>query len=118
MQLTEHFALHEFRCPCGECPEIKPEMSLLIVLEHARKRFGNRPVTINSGLRCPAYNAKIGGAPDSRHLYGDAADIAIDKINPMHVAGWFIEQPYANLLGVGQYPTHTHIDVRGYKARW
>jgi uncharacterized protein YcbK (DUF882 family) len=30
---------------------------------------------INSGFRCSAHNAKVGGAADSRHLHGDAVDV-------------------------------------------
>lgn len=30
---------------------------------------------VNSGARCPAYNRKIGGAPNSAHTYGKAVDL-------------------------------------------
>lgn len=30
---------------------------------------------IVSGYRSAQYNARIGGAPDSRHIHGDAADL-------------------------------------------
>lgn len=33
------------------------------------------PVIISSGYRCERLNAAVGGEPDSRHLFGDAADI-------------------------------------------
>ncbi|RMH39677.1 MAG: hypothetical protein D6689_15865 [Deltaproteobacteria bacterium] len=33
------------------------------------------PLVINSGFRSPPYNASVGGATRSRHMYGDAFDI-------------------------------------------
>lgn len=36
--------------------------------------FFNVPLYINSGFRCPALNAAVKGAKNSRHLYGQAAD--------------------------------------------
>lgn len=36
--------------------------------------FYGAPRTITSAYRSPAHNAKVGGKPNSRHVYGDAAD--------------------------------------------
>lgn len=117
MQLTKHFSDHEFRCPCGECEPVLPPMALLILLETIRIYY-NRPVYITSGHRCADYNAKVGGAPDSQHLTASAADFTLKKIEPKWVADRLERQPYANLLGIGWYSTHTHVDVRGHAARW
>ena len=35
----------------------------------------SKPITINSGYRSPAVNARVKGADKSAHLYGRAADI-------------------------------------------
>jgi len=35
-----------------------------------------RPLVLNSGYRCPALNKAVGGAKDSQHLKGEAADIS------------------------------------------
>ena len=45
-------------------------------LEVLRERSGG-PVRINSGYRSPQLNRKIGGAPNSNHLTGCAADIRV-----------------------------------------
>ena len=45
-------------------------------LEMLRERSGG-PVRINSGYRSPQLNRKIGGAPNSNHLTGCAADIRV-----------------------------------------
>ena len=39
---------------------------------HAKK-----PVHVNSAYRCPDLNRKIGGAPSSQHMLGQAADITL-----------------------------------------
>ena len=44
------------------------------VLDPLREAVG-RPITVNSGYRGPALNARIGGATSSQHLTGQAADI-------------------------------------------
>jgi hypothetical protein len=44
------------------------------VLDPLRDAIG-QPVKVNSGYRAPAVNKKIGGASDSQHLHGMAADI-------------------------------------------
>lgn len=44
------------------------------VLDPLREKYG-KPIKINSGYRSPLVNAAVGGAKNSDHLYGFAADI-------------------------------------------
>lgn len=44
------------------------------VLNPIRELCG-RPITVNSGYRCPALNKAVGGATSSQHMTGEAADI-------------------------------------------
>ena len=44
------------------------------VLQPLRDIYGES-ITINSGYRSPAVNKKIGGAKNSQHINGEAADI-------------------------------------------
>lgn len=53
------------------------------VLQRVRDHFGI--VNISSGYRSPELNAAIGGAPNSQHTKGEAADIEL--INP-RVSNW------------------------------
>lgn len=118
MQLTEHFADHEFECPCGECePTVSVDLALLIVLEAIRSEFAV-PVTVNSGIRCIAYNRSIGGAKNSQHLYGRAADIWLPSTPARAVQSWIDRQPWRGRVGMGHYDNFTHIDTRGTRARW
>ncbi|MEG1140900.1 MAG: D-Ala-D-Ala carboxypeptidase family metallohydrolase [Clostridia bacterium] len=56
--------------------EVEANIELLItkVLDPIREAF-NKPIYINSGYRCSALNKAVKGAPDSSHLYGEAADL-------------------------------------------
>ncbi len=67
------FRPEEFKCPC--CGQGSPALMLVLWLDLFRAAWGT-PVKINSGFRCPAHNAEVGGAAKSRHLLGCAADIA------------------------------------------
>ena len=51
-------------------------LTLLVdkVLDPIRKAWG-RPIVVNSGFRCDRLNKLIGGASNSDHKYGRAADI-------------------------------------------
>ncbi len=44
------------------------------VLDPLREKFG-APIIITSGYRCPALNRAVGGATNSQHTKGEAADI-------------------------------------------
>lgn len=44
------------------------------LLDPIREKWG-KPITVNSGFRSKALNAKVGGAKNSEHMTGCAADI-------------------------------------------
>lgn len=115
--VSEHFKLSEFKCRhCGEThPDGVPD-ALLGYLEDIRAHFG-KPVNINSGYRCPTHNAEVGGAKQSQHMLGKAADIWIGGVDPQKVRD-YADEMIGDGGGVGDYDTFTHIDCRGYKARW
>lgn len=56
--------------------EVKKNLVALIenILDPLRMEYG-KPITVNSGYRCPALNKAVGGVPTSDHLRGMAADI-------------------------------------------
>lgn len=114
-KLSEHFSSNEFTCRCG-CGANQVSAELIKVLEDARTHFAV-PITIVSGRRCPAHNAKVGGAKSSQHLLGTAADIQVKGIQPAAVSAYF-EGKYPGRYGVGRYATFTHIDVRTGPSRW
>ena len=44
------------------------------ILDPLRERYG-KPITVNSGYRCPALNKAVNGSKTSQHVEGLAADI-------------------------------------------
>ena len=87
------------------------------VMEEVRSLLGDRPIKVNSWYRDPATNRRVGGASRSRHLSGDALDFVVQGMSPSQV--------YAKLNpwwgargGLASSSVFTHIDARGYKARW
>ena len=113
--LSEHFSRYELQCRCG-CGYYRHNQTLIDVLEDVREHFG-RPVKINSGCRCYAHNATIGGVKNSQHIHGTAADIKVDGVEPLKVWGYLVKK-YPDRYGIGQYDTFTHLDVRPGKGRW
>ena len=107
------FKPEEFKCPC--CGQGEPAQALVLWLDMFRAAWGY-PVKINSGFRCPAHNAEVGGAERSRHLLGCAADIApifkhrtsgeLEKFKALArrmfaLPGWEVKE----------YPTFIHVAV-------
>lgn len=66
-------------------------------------------LVINSGYRSPDYNAGVGGATWSRHMYGDAFDIDPVAVSLTTLAA-ACEGEGAGWVGV--YETHVHCDWR------
>ena len=121
--LTANFSKSEFNCNCG-CE--MPENVLDNVEAHAQnlqtlRDFCGSSIVINSGYRCPTYNAKIGGASKSQHMTGNASDIVISNMSDNEVADiveGLIRIGAIEEGGLGRYNTFTHYDRRGNKARW
>lgn len=114
-KLSANFTVKEFACQNGE-DTVLVAPRLVMVLQSVRSHF-NKAVTISSAYRTPEYNKKVGGAAQSQHCYGTAADIQIKGVSPVVVAS------YARSLmpdwgGVGIYANFTHIDVREERADW
>lgn len=57
-------------------PEVEKNLTLLVenVLDPLREIYG-KPITVNSGYRCPELNKAVGGSKTSDHVKGFAADI-------------------------------------------
>jgi len=77
-------------------------------------------LTITSGYRCPAHNAKEGGHPRSKHMAGGALDIAIpDGVDPLDYYRAAMEVPRLAKGGIGLDPQRrfAHHDF-GAARRW
>ena len=71
-KLSRNFILAEIQSKCG-ADEVLIHPGLMIALQQLRDKFG--PIGISSGYREPEHNASVGGAAESLHIYGMAADI-------------------------------------------
>lgn len=117
--VSPHFRQSEFACNhCGEIHPTNPTPPAVVLdwLEDIRAHFGG-PVNVNSGYRCPTHNKNVGGAPNSYHVQGQAVDFWLPHVSPS-VIHEYVVKLVGDAGGVGKYDTFTHIDNRGYKARW
>jgi zinc D-Ala-D-Ala carboxypeptidase len=98
MKLSEHFSITEMtKSQTGErkgidntpTDEQVENLKALCanVLEKIRAHFG-KPITVNSGFRGAKLNKAIGGAKNSSHLHGEAADIEIAGVDNLQLVYW------------------------------
>ena len=124
MNLSPHFTLEELtHSNTGKAKGIKntPNEAELIRLENLanglekiRSAMGG-PLKINSAFRNRATNSAVGGASKSRHLMGDAADIAIGTFDRKKLLQAAIN---AGFRGIGLGKTFLHVDLRPVKTVW
>lgn len=116
MKLSENFRRKEFKCKCGNCTNFDTvDVQLIELCEIVRKLNGNKKLTVISGHRCPKHNRKVGGAQNSLHKLGRAADLAVD--NPKDIYDKLC-QLYPDRYGFGLYKHFIHVDTRKKPARW
>lgn len=120
-QLTPNFHVAEFDChdgtpvPTASVPALKAHCETY--LEPLRAAFGT--VHINSGFRTLSYNASIGGASLSVHVYNGPWQhspwaVAVDHVaagaSPPAVQAW--HESHTHPDGMGRYSSFTHVDNR------
>lgn len=112
-KVGQNFNASEFQCK-DKSEYLLIATELIGILDRIRIHF-NAPVYINSGYRTPKWNEKVGGAPNSLHCKGMAADIWVKGHSSTEVA------KYADSImekgGIIRYTNFVHIDVRESKYR-
>lgn len=74
--LSANFSQTEFVCRhCRRLPQLGIVPALITGLEKLRALAYPSGLIIRSGYRCPTHNTVVGGAKNSQHLYGSAADV-------------------------------------------
>lgn len=76
------------------------------VLQPIRDELGI-PVTVTSGYRTPRHNKSVEGADHSQHIYGEAADILCEGLNPLYLASAARQYAFKTIV----YPTHVHVSI-------
>ena len=82
-RLSENFAAKEFACRC--CGKVLVHPELVRKLQGLRSAAG-APVNVISGYRCAGHNRECGGAANSYHLFGMAADIWLAGVSTRQLA--------------------------------
>jgi len=114
MNLTKNFTTAEFKCHC--CGDCRVSPGLMAAMQALREKWG-KSIKINSGYRCLRHNSAVGGAPDSYHLKGLAADCEI-------LAGvdryTFVRLAFeVGFRGIGIASGFIHVDIReGPASLW
>ncbi len=153
-RVSPHFRLSQFLCKqlCSYPMYLVLRERLLLKLEYLLEEVNRRGYSadtfyVMSGYRTPHYNRSIGNVAYSRHMWGGAADIFIDR-NPkdgimddlnddgkitVHDAAILyniIEEiqddpsyrPFIGGMGAYQstkaHGPFVHVDIRGFRARW
>ena len=109
----KYFTREEFRCKCGGkyCNGFpaEPQEGMVRAIDNVREHFG-KAFTPNSGVRCPTHNANVGGASNSRHLYGKAVDFHVPGKTAAQVLDYL-----ATLPGLGYCyaidADNVHMDI-------
>ena len=89
---------------------------LQAILKSVETRFG-RKVLVTSGHRTPLHNARVGGAPKSRHLTCEAADIQVAGVDKMQLAGYLRSLPAVGGVGTYCHTQSVHVDT-GKRRDW
>lgn len=114
VQLSPHFALHEFRCKDGT-KTIKYSEETIALLEKIFDTCGNvGKAIIVSGYRTPDYSVKVGGSKTDGHTVGIAVDVKwYDKSNNL-IAPKYIACVAQDLgfTGIGIMKNSIHLDTR------
>ena len=105
-KLVKYFKPKEFECPC--CGKCDMDATLVFSLDTLRD-FVGEPLIITSGFRCPKHNEEIGGAPNSAHLRGKAADILVTNSELRWKILYFALLIGFQRIGIGR--TFIHLDI-------
>ena len=150
LPITKHLTLADFVSHDGQevwprytavNPRLLDKLELVMAKIAGWRGAATQPdvrvaIAVNSGFRAPVYNRSVRrAASDSRHQYGDAADVKIDANGDgrftlidsklVEQAVEEVEREHPELAGgMGLYTSrryntpYVHIDARGRRARW
>ena len=113
-KITNNFKVSEFK---SDSKIVLIHHTLPIALQMIREKLG-KAINITNAYRTETHNKRVGGASNSFHLYGMAADIWARDITPVELAK-LIDTMFPTTYGVIAYPKKgiVHFDVRAKKYR-
>jgi len=122
--LSKNFQEHEYACHCP-CGKMIAKPRLVEAIQELRDVIG--VIILSCGYRCPKHNKEIGGAKNSYHMKGMAADCIFPGQKLFDAYMEAVKIPA--FQGIGIYPpwvddvgkvhgNFLHLDVRSKWTRW
>jgi hypothetical protein len=111
--MSRYFQPIEFACKCERavCDAVKVSESLLWRLDDIRG-LCSQALYINSGVRCPYWNEKSGGEPNSEHTLGLGADIRCEDSRLRYqIVKAAIDSGFTR-IGIGRNFVHLGISMQ------
>ena len=112
-----YFSLAEFDSPDLPNSGTNMDTNFIYKLEHARELAGI-PFRITSGYRTKEHNAEVGGVPNSSHLKGVAADIAVSSGNERYIILNALIRAGFKRIGVAKTFIHCDLDDEKSNSVW
>jgi zinc D-Ala-D-Ala carboxypeptidase len=122
-----HFTFNELAPNCGNVGDYSGgkvstaearanALKVMWRLEALRRKLGDTALDVNSGFRSISCNQSSGGASNSMHLYGAAADVEQDPepSRLCEIARQAIRSGFSGIVGPGDpnHNDHAHVDIR------
>jgi len=119
---SANFSWYEYACDCIKGYDDIPNkcngypstsygqiicQDLIDKIQRLRDRVAS-PITVNSGIRCQSCNSYWGGASDSLHMQGEAADLYCPGLTPQELADIAHDEIG---LGVIIYSNFVHVQT-------
>lgn len=107
---SAHYPLDHPRLHSRDDGSLLYDERLLRFIDRTVDQLGHTP-TLNSTYRSPVLNARVGGAPRSRHVQGLAVDLGFagKDFDPLALV---VAGIVSGAKGVGLYRTFVHFDLR------
>lgn len=103
--IAPNFRLYEFESP--DTGQVLIDPMLLDALQQIRVDFQG-PITVSSGYRTLTRNTDVGGVADSRHLFGDAADLVVQQDDMIRLFQLCSRHPHLQAINEGD---HVHVQL-------
>lgn len=115
VNVATNFKVKEFKSKDTNFVCIHADLPL--ALQKIRDKV-KKPVIMTNSYRTEAHNSRVGGAPQSKHLYGMAADIYVNGMSALQLAKE-IESVFPGSYGIIAYTkkNFVHFDVRAKAYR-
>jgi hypothetical protein len=115
VKLSDYYSEQDFACKDDGMVVVNP--NLVEKLQQMAKSCGGK-LSLTNAYRSPEHNQEVGGAGDSYHMYGIAADIVVPEGSTVEEIAKLAKE--AGFTGIGRYHKRgfVHVDVRETSFEW